>query len=822
MPSLFSEYWHAARRLSRSPGFTAIALVTLAIGIGANTALFSVVRGVLLKPLPYPNSGRLIAVWHQAPGINMPNVTSSPSTYFTYREESRTMEEIGLWRVETVAVTGLAEPENALAIIVTDGTLPVLGVQPYRGRLFTRQDDSPAGPDTALLGYGYWQRKFGSDESVIGKRIVADGRAREIIGILPRDFRFMNMNPAMVLPFRFNRGEVFIGNFSYRAVARLKPGVSLAQANADVARMLPIMTQKFRPVAGLSLKMMEEARFGPNLRFLKDDVVGDAGKTLWVLMATVGIVLLVACANVANLLLVRAEGRQQELAIRAALGAGRLRIAGELLVESVALGALGGALGVGFAWAALRALVALAPARLPRIDEVSIDLPVLLFTLALSLAAGVLFGLIPVYKYAGLRPGIALREGGRTSSGGRERHRARGALVIAQVAMALVLLVSSGLMIRTLQALRHVQPGFTAPDDILTVRIAVPNAQVPDPERAVRMYHDILEKIRAIPSVTEAGATNSITMDGMDNNDPIYAEDRVYSENSLPPLRRYKYVSPGFFRTMGNPLLAGRDLTWEDVYQKRPVVLVSENLAREFWNDPAAAIGKRVRERPKGTWREIVGVVGDERDDGVDKKAPAVVYWPVLLKDMWQFGVRAQRNVAIAVRSGRARSEALVSEVRRAVWSVNPDLPLADIRTVREIYDRSLARTSFTFAMLSIAAGMALVLGTVGIYGVISYSVSQRTREIGIRIALGAQRPAVRRMFVRHGLMLTGIGVACGLAASVAVTRLMASLLFGVSPVDPATYLAVSAVLVAAALLAAYVPARKATAIEPVEALRAE
>lgn len=822
MPSLFAEWKHVARRLSRSPGFTAITLVTLAVGIGANTALFSVLRGVLLKPLPYPNSDRLIAVWHQAPGINLPNVSSSPSTYFTYREESRTMEEIGLWRVETVAVTGLAEPENALAIVVTDGTLPVLGVRPHRGRFFTRQDDSPGGPDTAVLGYGYWQRKFGGDESIIGKRIVADGRAREIIGILPPDFRFMDMNPAMVLPFRLNRGDVFLGNFSYRGVARLKPGVSLAQASADVERMLPIMLRKFPPLAGMSLKVFEEARFGPNLRLLKDDVVGDAAKTLWVLMATVGVVLLIACANVANLLLVRAEGRQQELAIRAALGAGRSRIARELLVESVTLGTIGGTLGLGLAWAALRALVALSPARLPRLDEVSIDLPVLLFTLALSLAAGVLFGLLPVYKYAGPRPGAVLREGGRTSSGGRERHRARGALVVAQVAMALVLLISSGLMIRTLQALRHVQPGFTAPDEILTVRIAVPGAQVPDPGRVARMQHDILEKIRTIPGVTAAGATSSITMDGMDSNDPIFAEDRVYSENSLPPLRRYKYVSPGLFRTMGAPLLAGRDLAWEDVHQKRPVVLLSENLARELWASPAKAIGKRVRESPKGTWREVIGVVGDERDDGVDKKAPTVVYWPILLQDMWQFGVRAQRDVAIAVRSSRAGSEGLVKEVRQAVWSVNPDLPLADIRTVREIYDKSMARTSFTFVMLSIAAAMALLLGVVGIYGVISYSVSQRTREIGIRIALGAQQSAVTRMFVRHGLALAGAGVVIGLTISVSVTRLMASLLFGVSPIDPVTYLAVSAVLAAAALLATYVPARRATAIEPVEALRAE
>ncbi len=816
------ELKHVARRLLRSPGFTAITLITLAIGIGANTALFSVVRGVLLKPLPYPSSDRLIGVWHSAPGINMLDVSSSPATYFTYREENRTMEELGLWRVETLAITGLTEPENALALIVTDGTLPALGIRPFRGRSFTRADDSPGSPETVLLGYGYWQRRFGGDESVIGRRIIADGRAREIIGILPRDFRFMSMNPSLVAPFRFNRSEVFIGDFSYRCVARLKPGVTIEQASADVRRMLTIMPRKFRPITGLTVKMMEEARLGPNLRPLKQDVVGDAGRFLWVLMATVGIVLLIACANVANLLLVRAEGRQQELAIRAALGAGRPRIARELLIESIALGVAGGAMGAGMAWVALRALVLLSPGRLPRLDEVSIDPTVLLFTLAVSLIAGVLFGLLPVYKYAGPRPGMALREGGRNSSGGRERHRARGVLVVAQVAMALVLLVSSGLLIRTLQALRSVQPGFTAPDQILTLRFSIPHAQVPDPERAARMQYDILQKIAAIPGVTAAGGTNSITMDGVTSNDPILVEGRVYSEGKIPPLRRYKFITPGLFRAMGTPVVAGRDLTWEDVLQKRPVMLLSENLAREYWRDPAAAIGKRVRESAKGRWREVIGVVGNERDDGVDRNAPTVAYWPVLVENMWQFPMRVQRPLALAVRSTRAGTAGLVNEVRQAVWSVNPDLPLADIRTVRQIYDKSMARTSFTFAMLAIAAGMALLLGGVGIFGVISYSVSQRTREIGIRIALGAQQSTVTRMFLRHGLVLTGIGVVCGLVAAISLTRLMSSLLFGVSPLDPLTYVAVSAVLAAAALLATYVPARKATTIEPVEALRAE
>jgi predicted permease len=539
-------------------------------------------------------------------------------------------------------------------------------------------------------------------------------------------------------------------------------------------------------------------------------------------MGVVGIVLFIACANVANLLLVRAEGRQQELAIRAALGAGRSRIARELLLESVSLGVVGGALGLGLAYAGVHLLVAVGPANLPRLDELSIDIPVLLFTVVISLIAGVVFGLAPVFKYAGPQLGTSLREGGRTLSEGRERHRARSTLVVVQVALALVLLISSGLMIRTFQALKHVQPGFTAPEEILTFHVYIPEAQVPEPDRAARMYGEMLQRIAAVPGVQSVGLSNSITMEGENDNDPIFAEDRPDSGARIPPLRRFKFISPGLFKTMGNPVVAGRDMTWTDIYRKRQVVLVSENFAREYWGSPAAAIGKRIHENPKAPWREIIGVTGGERDDGVDQKPPTIVYWPMIIKDFWGQPVTVQRSESFAIRSSRTGSSSFLAEVRRAVWAVNSNVPIAEVRTVKEIYDKSMARTSFTLLMLAIAAGMALLLGIVGIYGVISYSVSQRTREIGIRMALGAQQAAVRRMFVRHGLLLTSLGVVCGLAAAVAVTRLMSALLFQISPVDPVTYVAVPVVLVAATLLASYVPARRATVIDPVDALRME
>ena len=822
MGSFFNQAKPVLRRLVRSPMFTAITLMTLAVGIGANTAIFSVLSGVLLKPLPYPESGRLVGVWETAPGLGWQDADASPSTYFTFREENRTFEDIGLWRTGSVSVTGAGEPEQVESLFVTDGTLPILRVPPIRGRWFTRQDDAPGSPKTVMLAYGYWQRKFGADPSVVGRRIIADGEGREVIGVMPQSFHFMSRNAALILPFQLNRSDTFIGDFSYRAVARLKPGVTIAQANTDEAHMLPIMMRKFPPAPGISLKMFEEAHLGPNVRPLAVDVVGDIGKTLWVLMATVGMVLFIACANVANLLLVRAEGRQLELAIRAALGAGWRRIARELLLESMVLGVAGGALGLGLAYAALRLLVATGPANLPRIDEIAIDSPVLLFTLAISLVAGLLFGLIPVFKYAGPRLESALRQGGRTASSGRERHRARSVLVVVQVSLALVLLISSGLMIRTVRALNRVQPGFTQPEQILTFHVSIPDAQTPKAEQVVRSYAQMMQKIAAIPGVISVGLSSSITLDGWTSNDPIFAADKVYSEGQIPPLRRYKFISPGFFKTMGNPLLAGRDMTWTDVYQERPVILVSENLARELWRTPAAALGKQVRENPKAKWRGVIGVVGNERDDGINQKAPAIAYWPMIVKGFWGEAVNVRRNQAFAIRSSRAGSASFLNEVRQAVWSVNASLPIAQVRTVKEIYDRSMARTSFTLVMLTIAGAMALLLGIVGIYGVISYTVSQRTREIGIRIALGASQQTVTRMFVRQGLLLTAIGVVCGIAAALALTRLMTALLFEVSPLDPLTYVAVSAVLVAAALLASYVPARRATVIEPVEALRVE
>ena len=810
------------RRFTRSPLFTAIALVTLAIGIGANTAVFSVMNGVLIKPLPYPDAHELVGVWHSAPGVNLPKLNVSPTMHFTYREESQTFREFGVWASGGVTITGQSEPEQVRSIRLTDGTLQALGVAPALGRWFSREDDTPGSPDTVMLMPGYWHRRFGGDSSVVGRTLTIDAKPYTVIGVMPDRFQFLDEEADVLVPLRFDRGRVFLGNFSFQGVARLRPGVTLQQANADVGRMLPIWLKAWPAPMGLDRKVFESARIGPALTQLKQDIVGDITDTLWVLMGTIGVVLLIACANVANLLLVRVEGRQQELATRAALGAGWRRIARELLQESLLLGLMGGVLGLAVAYGALKLLLAIGPETLPRLREITIDPVVLVFTLMASLLSGLFFGAIPILKYSGPHLVTALRGSSRTSSHSRERHRARSALVIVQVALALVLLVASGLMIRTFQTLRNVQPGFTRPGEVQMLRVSIPESVEADGEGVARSYNEILEKVAAIPGVESAAMVNSAPLEGFDPNDPVVAEDKAYDPGQIPPIRRFKMISPEYFRTVGTPLVAGRDFTWTDVFDDRHVAVISENLARELWGGSQAALGKRIRVASLDHWREIVGVVGNMYDNGVHEPAPTIVYWPFLMSKFWGQERFVTRSLTYVVRSERTSTDAFLAQVRQAVWSVNGSLPLALVRTLQEVYERSMARTTFALVMLAIAGGMALLLGLIGIYGVISYAVSQRTREIGIRMALGIDHNQVRRMFVWHGLVLAAIGIAVGVGVAAGVTRLMASMLFNVSPLDGATYGAVSLVLGTAAGLASYLPARRAAALDPVEALRAE
>lgn len=813
------------RRLAKAPLFTAVTVITLALGVGATTAIFSVVEAVILKPLNYPRSDQLVGVWLNAPGWGLQKLPLGEAIYFIGREQNATLQDLGVYWSNFFSVTGTGEPENVRGLIVTDGTLPVLGVKPVLGRLFTHQDCMPGSRETVLLSYGYWQRKFGASASVIGRPLMVSARPWEIIGVLPRDFHFLDeADPALFLAMQLDRNETKLGNFYYKAVARLKPGTTLAQANADVARLLPVAIHSFPPWPGSPLDFFEKARLGPDLHPLKQDVIGNISTMLWVLMGSIVIVLLIACANVANLLLVRVEARRQELAIRYALGAGQRHITAAIWVESLVLGLAGSVVGLALAFGALRILVAMAPEGLPRLHEITIDVPALLFTVGIALLVSFGIGMIPVIKYTRADLRGALSEAGRGQSQSRERQRARKVLVAVQVALSLILLICSGLMIRTFRALVNVNPGFAQPSTLEAFHVYVPTAQIPETqsERVVRLEQQILENIASIPGVSSVAITSELPMDELHFGDPIFVRGRIYKEGEIPATQHFKFVSPGLFTTMGIPLIAGRDVTWSEIYEKRPVAIVSENFAREYWNDPPNALGKQIRATAVDDWREIVGVVGNIHDEGLNEPESSAIYWPPLqvrFDGMQEFLLR---EVAIVVRSPRAGSASLVKELQRAVWSVDAEMPLADPTTVGELYTKSMARTSFTLVMLCVAGSMALLLGIIGIYGVISYAVSQRTREIGIRMALGAQPGELTTMFVKQGLWLTGIGIACGAVAAFAATRLMSSLLFGVSSRDPWTYAGSIACVIATSWPACYLPSRRAATVDPINALQAE
>ena len=810
---------YSARALRRAPAFTVVAIVTLAFGIGATTAMFSVVNGVLLRPLPYPEQERLIDVVHQAPNLGIGRLYASSAIYFTYADHNRTFDGVGYWDWDKspVTVSGSGEPEAVQSLEVTHEVLALLGGEPILGRRFTAEDDRPGSLPTAVISHRYWQRKLGGADP-LGRTLVVDGVPRQIIGVLAPSFRFFRYPADIYYPLQPVRAEARFPSFDGRAIARLKKGVTLEEANADVTRMIPILRAQYGPGA------WENTRFGPNLQYLKDSVVGNLGETLWLMMGTIALLLLIACANVANLVLVRTQAQRPQLAIRAALGAGWGAIARVVFSESVILGLAGGAAGLAVAYFSLPLLVSLGAEELPQILAVEIDVTVLLVTLGVSLFATAVFALLPILQLASPAARLtgSLRTG-RTLTEGRESHRTRNVLVVSQVALALVLLIGSGLMIRTFQRLRQVDPGFRDAAHVQTFQVTVPRAapadmRQPDPgsaERELRGKQQILDSIASLPGVESvgfAGFSDGLPMDGDGRQVFMVVDGRPPAPDGTTPATEIQFVSPGFVETLRMPVLAGRAFDWHDVYGGRPVVLVSENLARAQFGSPAAALGRRVAFHPQGPRWDVVGVVKDVHHDGVGREAPQTVIRPVV----------ASEAVAFVVRSPRAGTAGFLGELRKAVWSVNPNLSLEAEQTLGDMYDHSMARTAMTLKLLTITGGIALLLGLIGIYGMVSYAISQRRREIGIRLALGARHGQVRRMFVRLALVLVGIGVAIGLAASAGLTRLMESQLFGVSALDPLTHAAVALALFAAAGLASYVSAQQASALDPVEVLRGD
>jgi predicted permease len=691
--------------------------------------------------------------------------------------------------------------------------------------LFTRHDDSPGAAQTVVLTYPYWQRRFGGASSVIGSSITASGIPREIIGVLPQRFHFLDQeDPSLILPMQWDRVTTTLGSFNASAIARLKPEVSVQQATTDLERLLPVVARTFPPPQGMSISFYHSLRLMPRLVPLKDEVVGNVQNVLWVLFASVILVLLVACASVANLLIVRIESRRHEFAIRCAIGAARKGISADIFLESTLLGLIGSLIGLLLALGTMRVIVELGATNIPRIRDISITPSVLLFTVAIAVIASILIACVPILKSTSPHLISDLREGGRGVGEGRKGQRTRKALVMLQVALSVILLICSGLMIRTFRAMMNVSPGFTSPQNLQTFGFYIPEAQIPDtsPELVIRMDETIMQKIASIPGVSTLSIGSSVPMDNNSYNNPVFVQNRTYEGSEIPPSRRFNFVAPGFFSTLGTQLLAGRDFIWTDIYEKKPVVVVSKSFASEYWHRPQDALGQRIRVASTDTWREIIGVSEDVHYDGVEKPAPSMVYWPLMMDNFTGQKQRLQRATVFVVRSQLAGTQSLMKAIEQRVSMVNPNVPLANSETLGGLYTQSMARTTFTLVMLCITGGIALLLGTVGIYGVIAYSVSQRTREIGIRMALGAQRGAVVGAFVRQGMWLTVAGIAIGLVIAFTTMRFMSALLYGVSAHDPMTYITITCAVVIAALLACYLPSRSAAKVDPALTLRSE
>ncbi len=797
---------HTLRMIRTKPGFSAPVLLSLALGLGANIAIFSVINTVLIRPLPYPDPEKLIGVFSSAvfSGESIKAWPLPLSMYTAYKENAESFQEFGVWTSDAVTMTGLGEPEQIPAVTMTHGVLRALGVRPYLGRWFSSADEMRGAQATVILSYAYWQRRFGGDPHVLSRLVLIDSVPHQVIGVMPRSFMFLNLAPDVLIPQLVATDAPGAGDYDHNGLARLKPGVSLARANQDIARVLRIWAMR----AGAE-QALEQLQLKPNLHPLKQDVVGDIGAVLKIFMGALALVLLLVCANVGNLVQVRTQARRQELAVRAALGAGRVRIARELLVESLTLGVLGGILGLGLAYAGLRLLVTHGPSTLPRLGEISIDSTSLVFALLASLGSSILFGSMTVLK-SGLSSKV---QSARGASQSVEQLRTQNALVVTQVALALVLLTGAGLLLRSFVALRSVKPGFTHPEQIQTVRLFIPEAQVPERERVAQMQADVLHKLEAVPGVTAAAFTTALPLEPEYHNGNVVSVEGTTPAGRIPRNRTIKQVSPGFFAALGTRLITGRDFTWTDLLSQRRLAIVSENMARENWGDPRRALGKRIRIGTEGPWSEVVGVAENVHEDGLDQQPPTLVYFPAAL---------ARRSVAFAIRSRRSGTESFIREMAGAIHAVDSNLPLARVQTLNDLYRLSMARTSFALVLLGIAGTMALILTIVGVYGVIAYAVAQRRREVSIRIALGAEPEMVKALFVRQGLLLTCAGGVIGLASAGGISRWISALLFGVTPVDPVTYCVSGAIIVAAALTASYIPARRAAALEPMEALRSD
>ncbi len=811
MSTVLQDVRYALRMFLKSPGFALVALVALALGIGANTAIFSVVNAVMLRALPYSNADRLVVLWeHNRQGSNPHNVLS-PANFMQWREDAKSFEEMAAFYDARLNLTGEGDPEEIPTQVTSANLFRLLGNEAAIGRTFTDEDAEPGKDNVTVISHGLWQRRFGGAHDVVGKTLTLNGESITILGVMPEDFRWFIKENSLVgkpaelwLPIKFDERYRNSGGRFISAAARLKDGVSVEQAQAELSGIAARLERE-RP--------QRNTGWGATVVPVREQFAGEIKTALLVLLGAVAFVLLIACANVANLMLARATARQKEIAIRAAMGAGRLRVARQLLTESVLLSLAGGALGLLLALWGVDALVALSPPNLIGSEGVGISLPVLGFTFAVSLLTGVVFGLAPALEASRFNLNDSLKESGKSNSGSSRGRRVRNVFVVAQVALALVLLVGAGLMIRSFSRLQSVDPGFD-PHGLLTMRIQLPGAKYKENTQRVAFFREAVERMRSLPGVRAAGVVSFLPFASVGARTDFAVEGRPEALPGQEPGTDVRVTDENYFAAMNIPVLRGRTFTTQEATEDRKVVVINEAMARKYFpnEDP---IGKRLivqmKAEPEPT--EIIGIVRDAKYDKLEGETYPMVYWthPQL----------AYTTMTLVVRTA-GNPTALAAAAQREIQAIDKDQPIADVRTMEAWVDESVSRARFGTMLLAVFAGVALVLAAVGIYGVMSYSVTQRTHELGIRIALGAQTKDVLRLVVGQGMTLIVIGVVVGLAASFALTRVMSSMLYSVSATDPMTFVGISALLAFIALLACYIPARRATRVDPMVALRYE
>ena len=807
METLLQDLRYAIRMLMKKPGFAAVAVITLALGIGANTAIFSVVNAVLLRSLPYPEADRLVVVTHHYPALKL-QAPVSPTGFADYRSQSDLFENVSVSSGWSVNLTGEGEPERIRGRLVSASFFPTLKVEAALGRLFTAEEDQPGQNRVVVITHGFWQQRFGADPQVAGKTLNLNGNAYTVIGVLPAGFEFGD-EVVVYAPLALSPDQLANqrGNEFLFLVARLKPGVTIAATQAQMDTIAGRI--KEQRLGGYP------ADWGLTVRSLTDLAVGDIRPALLVLLGAVGFVLLIACANVANLMLARSTARQKEIAIRTALGASRFRVIRQLLTESTILSLVGGTLGLALAVWGVDLLVRIDQNNIPRSKEIAVDLYVLGFSLLVSLLTGILFGFVPAIQASKITLNETLKEGGRGSTGSGRQRAFRSLLVVSEIALALVLLVGAGLLIKSFARLLDVSPGFRT-DNLLTMQISLPASKYGEAHQVAGFYKEAIERIRAVPGVETASAISDLPLSGSVSSGSFRIQGRPpLTPGELAPHSDRRAITPDYFNTLGIPMLKGRTFSDSDVADRQPVAIIDETMAKKYWPDEDP-LGKHLSFQSNNgqpVWREIVGLVGPVKHIGLDGVVRGQLYIP--------HAQNSRSSLFIAVRTANDPATMMAS-VKSALQSVDKDLPVYNIKTMDEYLSNSVAQKRFSMMLLGLFAVIALALAVIGLYGVMSYSVAQRTHEIGIRMALGAQKKDVLKLVVKQGMVLAGIGVAIGLGGAIALTRYMESLLFNVTATDPLTFAVIAIILAVVALLASYIPARRATKVDPMVALRYE